>query len=737
MMENKSSKSTLRNLSPYIIASCLSLLAAFLLLKLWRANWGIQFFYFGDAMFYDMLVKGIVENGWYLNNKNLGMPFGATFHDFPAPDTFTLLLFKFLSYFTDNQHLIINIFYIATFPLTTITSLYVLRQFNISFFPALLSSLLYAFTTYHLSRSEIHLMYTAYFVIPLIVLVILWVCAAGSRRDDEEQEGLRLSLRNRKFIFSLVVCALISSTGGVYYSFFACYLLIVIGIIQAIAFKQIRRLFLPGVLTGVIFFVLVANLSPNVIYQLKNGKTETARRDPGEAEFFGLKMAQMVLPVTGHRDKGFRRIKDKYNHAPLVNENDDATLGLIGSIGFMTLLGWLVCNAFSLGRREENPTQNLLGHLSVLNMSAFLLGTIGGFSAIFALMVSPQIRSYNRISIYIAFFSLFAIALLLDKARQRFFRTGGLRLVFSVLAIILTILGLLDQSSKRFVPDYAGVKKEFENDADIVRRIEASVPAGAMIFQLPVKRFPETSPIERLFDYDLLKGYIHSKQLRWSYGAMRGRVGDIWQASVVAKPIPEMIETVAVAGFEGIYIDRFGYADNAAKLESDLAALLKAEPLVSQDQRQSFFNLSAYRTALSQKYSPEELAIKQKDVSYPVQAVWERGCAGAENKPGEEWRWCGSSGELVINNYAPYARRVTLEMSLGTATEGNMRIESPFFTEELKTYPQELKPFSKTFDVPPGKHRLKFTSDAQRLHAPQDSRTMVFRVINLNLKNAG
>jgi phosphoglycerol transferase len=252
-----------------------------------------------------------------------------------------------------------------------------------------------------------------------------------------------------------------------------------------------------------------------------------------------------------------------------------------------------------------------------------------------------------------------------------------------------------------------------------------------------VKRFPETGGIERVYDYDLFKGYIHSKQLRWSYGAMRGRIGDVWQASIVTKPIPEMIETIALVGFEGIYIDRFGYADNAAKLESDLAALLKVEPLVSKDQRQSFFNLSAYRGTLSEKYSPEELAIKQKEVLYPFQAVWARGCTGTENKPGEEYRWCGSSGELVINNFAPYTRRLTVEMYLDSATEGNMRIESPFFNEQLKTYPEQTIPFSKTFDIPPGRHRLKFTSDAKRIHAPWDSRVMVFRVVNLNLRYPG
>ena len=49
---------------------------------------------------------------------------------------------------------------------------------------------------------------------------------------------------------------------------------------------------------------------------------------------------------------------------------------------------------------------------------------------------------------------------------------------------------------------------------------------GAMVFQLPYRRFPETQPLARMADYDLMRGYLHSDDLRWSYGFMKGRPGD-------------------------------------------------------------------------------------------------------------------------------------------------------------------------------------------------------------------
>jgi phosphoglycerol transferase len=735
MKEKNISRPRLREFSLYVIAVCLSLLIAFLLLKLKRADWRVPFIYHGDAMFYSMIIKGMRDNGWHLTNGFIGMPWGTNLRDFPIPDNFHLLMLKLATVFTADHALILNLFFVLTFPLTTITAFYVFRRFQISVFPALLGSLLYTFTPFHLSRSENHLMYSAYYVVPLIVLVILWVCAASGNDAREDQQQMRLSFRNPKLIFSLIVCLLIASTGGVYYSFFACYLLLIVGIVQSITLKHIRHFVLPGVLIFVIFATMAANLSPSIFYQHKYGKTDTATRVASEAETYGLKIAQLLLPLSGHRVAFLAQLKDGYNYNPLVTENDDSTLGLIGSIGFLTLLGWLLARGLNITRHEGDAVGRLLSHLSVLNISALLLGTIGGFSALFALLISPNIRAFNRISVYVSFFAFFAVALLLDRASRRYFLKRGLPLAFGVMVILLTTFGVLDQSSKRFVPNYVAVQPEYLNDAKFISSIEASLPAGAMIFQFPVKRFPETGPIERVSDYDLFKGYLHSKQLRWSYGAMRGREGDVWQASIIAKPIPEMIEAIAFTGFEGIYIDRFGYADNAAKLEKELGSILGASPLVSQNERLSFFNLSAYQQKLREKFSARELAAKREEALYPLLATWSGGFSGSEGTPGDEWRWCGPTGELTLDNQALRRRRVTLEMSFATATEGNLRIDSQFFSEQLKTYP-EPRPYSKTIEIPNGKHMIKFSSDAQRVYAPNDPRVLVFRVINFKLKSA-
>lgn len=46
-----------------------------------------------------------------------------------------------------------------------------------------------------------------------------------------------------------------------------------------------------------------------------------------------------------------------------------------------------------------------------VNLFAFLLGTVGGFGAVFSFVIRPQLRGLNRISVYIAFFSIAAVRL--------------------------------------------------------------------------------------------------------------------------------------------------------------------------------------------------------------------------------------------------------------------------------------------------------------------------------------
>jgi phosphoglycerol transferase len=679
-------------------------------LQIWRADLRIPFYYVGDATFYAMSTKGIVENGWYWQNPSLGAPGIQQMYDFPTFDNAVVLLTLLISRFTGNPFLVMNLYYLLSFPLITIASLYVLRQFNISYAPALFSSLLYAFLPYHFMRNTSYLVLAAYYVIPPAIMIVLWVI-----RED-------LRPRTRKFVISVLICVLLGSS-GVYYPFFFCFLLLVGGATGALKLQKVRPLATALVFTGITAVTVVINLSPSFIYKYKHSDAGVMVRGAGEAEKYALKITNLVLPITGHRLGLFDRVKSVHNANSTVSDDDASSLGLVATIGFLGLLAQLM-------RRKElvDGAGDLLHDLSVLNIFSVLLGTIGGFGLLFALYVSTGIRSYNRISICIAFFSLMAVASAVDSVYRR---TARARSIFYVVLAVVFVGAFLDQTTSAYVPKYEKTKAEFVDDARFVNQIEASVPAGAMIFQLPYIPFPEHPRVHKMADYDHLRGYLHSKNLRWSYGAIKNRDVDLAQrqlASFASEAPAEFVEKLVAAGFSGIYVDRYGYEDNGAALESKLSKVLQANALTSPNGRLAFFNLSDFGSRLRQKYSDTEWE-REKELSiHPLLIEWKAGFSDLETRADKTWRWCSGEGELHLRNTSQQPRTIKLEMSFATGYEqlDDLSI-SGLISEQLKV---NDKPhfYSKTLTVPPGESIITFRSAAKRVNAPSDTRFLVFRI---------
>ncbi len=162
--------------------------------------------------------------------------------------------------------------------------------------------------------------------------------------------------------------------------------------------------------------------------------------------------------------------------------------------------------------------------LAALTLAAVLVGTTGGLSTLLA-VVWPQIRAWNRLSIFIAFFALLAVGLLLESLRPRLPALG-----FGALLAGLLVLGALDQTSPFFIPPHAGLAADYRADQSWYRSVEGQLPEGASVVQLPHEPFPEP-PLGPRPIYEPAKAYLHTSDLRWSWGAMRGRPDD-WSAPV-------------------------------------------------------------------------------------------------------------------------------------------------------------------------------------------------------------
>jgi phosphoglycerol transferase len=560
-------------------------------LQLWRADPGIPLMYgTGDELTAAMSAKWLIENPWIFYNPHLGMPFGTAMFNVPQPDVFLYLIIKLLGLTTSRFGLVMNLFYLLTFPATLLCTIYVLRQLKIGHPAALLGAFLYTFLPFHFMSGEGRLFLMAYYFVPLVVLLMFRVTSDQPPllREGEAKWSLP-AWRSKRSIGPIVIC-LIAGSSGVYYAFFACFLIMVVGIAAAAAQRRLAPLISALLLTSLIAMTVLLCLSPHFLY----GHGNPVARVTGDAETYALKISQLLLPLSGHRWLRLALLKNSYYfNAPLVNENDAATLGFIGSLGFILLLGWAAARVmgatFHWLARDD---QRLLSVAALLILAATLLATIGGFGSLFALLISSQIRSYNRICVFIAFFAFLAVALVIDRGIGARLVRRSSKLLYAAGLLLLTAVGLYDQTSTSFIPDYVKVERAFRSDAEFVRTIEKKLPPGAMIFQLPYLTFPEAA------EYDLARGYLHSRHLRWSYGAMVSEQSDLWTRAAKELPVPEMTRRVAEAGFSGIYLDRRLYPDNGASIEQQISATISQPPIVSSPSQLSFFSLEEYKARL-------------------------------------------------------------------------------------------------------------------------------------------
>jgi phosphoglycerol transferase len=302
------------------------------------------------------------------------------------------------------------------------------------------------------------------------------------------------------------------------------------------------------------------------------------------------------------------------------------------------------------------------------------------------------------------------------------------RSIYYLAVTLVLIAGILDQTTPAYVPNHAATKAEYLSDEEFVNRVEASLPAGAMIFQLPYVQFPEQGDLQQMVDYDHFRGYVHSKNLRWSYGAMRNRDGDRVQERIAALPAEEFVRAVAFGGFSGIYVDRRGYQDGGVAKESELSNILQTKPLISPNGRLLFFSLTDYTSRLRQKYSDSEWQEEQELSFRPLLVDWTGGFSPLETGTSKTWHWSSSEGELHIKNISQRTRKIRLEMLFATGHDQmDDLIITGLISDQLKVNSHPSF-YSKVVTVPPGEAVIKFSCSAPRVYAPLDTRYLVFRI---------
>jgi phosphoglycerol transferase len=544
------------------------------------------FTYAGDGISYMWNIKRVIEEAWFFTNSHTGYPFGSNHLDYPTSDTGSYAILKLLGTVFQSPVAALNLYFLLGFSFVFTASYIVLRTIDVSKIFAVVGAALYTFATFHFARIG-HLFFTWYFVAPIFFYY-------GFKLFDAQLNSQQ-NAAPRAFKWLDLLALIAISSFGIYYSVFGFIVLFVSTVLAALLYKswahfRVGCLYCAGVALGVFL-----NIAPSLWHLQVNGPNlEGVNRFPAESELYGLKLVQMLIPSADHRLDSFYDIAARYNNNfPLVTENISASFGSANSLGLLLLiLSIFVTPMFAFDRTSMVKNKQYVYQLMIMGLltcSLFMIATVGGFSSLFALLVSASIRSWNRISIFIEFISVAALVLGLDwvfgaSIFQKIKNQRYKLIIRLLIAALIMGYGIADETVKPCRSCLVSNAQLFEHDKAFVQKVEKSLPSGAAIYQLPYMGYPEYNAVNNLGSYDQARGHLHSDTLKWSFGGIRGRAGDWFYRKLAHLPFDQQIDVAEALGFAGIYIDRRGYLSSpdekqCAKYANDKLGRIKHDCL--------------------------------------------------------------------------------------------------------------------------------------------------------------
>lgn len=527
----------------------------------------------GDGIFGMAIVKSIQENGfsgiWF--NSRIGAPETAALIDYPVLGNVMVLLLWIISWFIKSTPAIMYIYLILTFVLDGLSMSFLLRKLGIRRVTAFVISALFSFAPHHFYRYLGHSSLINYMFVPIAIYLALYVI----EYFDEKK-------------WKIALLAILLGLGYGYYYAFGLILIAVAYFMRFVLIQEKKNIIKELWVIGIVLLTVLISLTPKSIYTLINGNNlEAGIRSWSEQEIYGLKIINLLLPVTYSRVGFLKSLTDEYvSKAQLVTENVYASMGIIASIGFVVLCIAFIISFIGKKRPNEDGREwRLIDYLAFSTITFLLCSTIGGFGEIFNWAVTSQIRCWNRSSIVLTALALIMMAVLMNKVESR-----KKNMSYVVCSVVL-VIGLYDQVMICSANWQAGARQTQEVYEEYFEKVEANLPEKGMVYQLPFLNFPEAGAINNVGDYKLFAGYLFTDKLRWSYGGVRGRNNAARELNIDNGMSYLFLKGIREAGFDAVYIDLDGYGDGGVQILSFYDSL-GVEPIVSADAKLYTYDIS-------------------------------------------------------------------------------------------------------------------------------------------------
>ena len=487
----------------------------------------------------------------------LGAPYPANWNDYPVSEDFMIwgtgMLAKVVGLFAACNFLIM---FLQT--LAALAFYYAARRLKCDWKWGFTGALLFGLAPYGFAHSLHHSVITAYWHVALGVLVTFWI---------SNGEGLRF--RSRRYWIAIAV-AVLTGWQNVYYTSIIIQMIGIGLIIQWV--RHGWRAALPAFSIGCTAFAAFMSMNLHTFgYSLLHGRNPSAAvRNYGQLEYYGLKLVDCFIPFPTHRIPALAEIGRRFYASTILPAEVPPAcyFGIMGIAAFLWLAVYTVRVAIARDRKRI-PLE------ATLTLWIFFFATVGGINGLIGVEGFQLFRSTTRYCIVIDCLALLFAARRLTLLARRWPSPWPL-----VAPIAVAVIGLWEFLPPSSGEDIGVTAAVVNSDRLFAEGMEATLPKGGMVFQLPVMDFPE-NPIPGVSAYEHFRPYLYTKDLRYSFGSDKGRVQDAWQRVIVGMTPGQQIATLERYGFSGIYVNRAGYPDKGEGLLNEYKAAGRTQVLES------------------------------------------------------------------------------------------------------------------------------------------------------------
>jgi hypothetical protein len=285
---------------------------------------------------------------------------------------------------TGNMYIGVNIYYVISFFLISITSYWCMRKFAISPLVSIGISVLIAFVPYHVNRGEGQMIASSFFIVPLFI---------GMMYDIIYKEQHNCILK------SYMVLSCLAPFIDVQFST----MMVIIALILAVHRwnKNILKLTLLYMMPCMILTFLISALNGMI------GRSDL-EQNIEVAEEEGLRILDFIMPIRYHIVGKLNDLRLEYDVGFSANgESGLNTLGVLFTIGF-------VCCILSLFFENKN---NIIRWLGWINILVILVSNIHGFNLLIE-YVGFHVLYWNRMGILVIITSAITVGIIVEHLKK-------------------------------------------------------------------------------------------------------------------------------------------------------------------------------------------------------------------------------------------------------------------------------------------------------------------------------